>query len=232
MAQRKSSAQTTALIAELGAAALILAAVKFAYQIPAVRAALALDNSLTGRWQMWGAWAGWVVFSLYWEIAKPGSREVQRVESGFSRGIHVFLANIGLLLVAAPILGLGRFLPIQPLVMTAGVAIELAGLAFAIWARRHLGRNWSGEISIKVDHKLIRTGPYKHLRHPIYTGLLAMYAGCALVNDGWLALIGVALGAFAYIRKLRLEEAGMDAAFGAAYDAYRKESWAIVPFVY
>jgi protein-S-isoprenylcysteine O-methyltransferase Ste14 len=228
MAQRKNSA----LIAELCAAAVLMVAVKFGVRIPAVAAAFRTDKALMAHWQLWGAWAGWIIFSLYWEIAKSGSTEVKRAESGLSRGIHVFLANIGLLLVVAPILGLGRFMPIWPPVMAAGVVLETAGLAFAIWARLRLGRNWSGEITLKVDHQLIRTGPYRHLRHPIYTGLLAMFLGSVLVTGEWLAVLGLALGVFAYIRKLRLEEVNMDSAFGAEYDAYRRESWAIVPFLY
>jgi protein-S-isoprenylcysteine O-methyltransferase Ste14 len=83
-----------------------------------------------------------------------------------------------------------------------------------------------------VDHQLIRSGPYKLLRHPIYTGILAMYLGTAVVSGEWLAVIGVVLVVFAYWRKIRLEEANMVVAFGADYDAYRRESWALVPGLY
>jgi protein-S-isoprenylcysteine O-methyltransferase Ste14 len=102
-------------------------------------------------------------------------------------------------------------------------------LSLAILARRHLGRNWSGEISIKVDHQLIRSGPYKKMRHPIYTGIFMMYAGTALVTGTWLALAGFAMAAFAYARKIRLEEANLNVAFGPEYAAYRRETWALVP---
>ena len=113
--------------------------------------------------------------------------------------------------------------------MAAGLAVEAIGLFLTIWARRHLGRNWSGEITIKVDHQLIRSGPYKLLRHPIYTGLLTMYAGIAIVTGEWLAIIGFAMVAFAYWRKIRLEEANLKIAFGAEYDAYRRATWALLP---
>ncbi len=116
--------------------------------------------------------------------------------------------------------------------MSAGLAIEYAGLLLAIWSRIHLGRNWSGEISVKVDHELIRTGPYGKLRHPIYTGILAMYVGCALVTGEGLAAIGVAIALFAYWRKIRLEETNLHTAFGANYDAYRQTTWALVPGLY
>jgi hypothetical protein len=75
----------------------------------------------------------------------------------------------------------------------ASLAVEAMGLLLAIWALRHLGRNWSGEITIKVELQLIRSGPYKLLRHPIYTGLLAIYAGTVLVTGEWLAIIGLAM---------------------------------------
>ena len=113
--------------------------------------------------------------------------------------------------------------------MAAGLAVEATGLFLAIWARRHLGRNWSGEITIKVEHQLIRSGPYRLLRHPIYTGLLAMYAAPALVTGEWLAVIGLAVAGFAYWRKIWLEETTLYGAFGADYDAYRRTTWALVP---
>jgi protein-S-isoprenylcysteine O-methyltransferase Ste14 len=172
---------------------------------------------------------GWVAFSFYWEAAAEKAAPAKTSESKGSRAVHVFLANAALLLEIAPIRGLGRFLPASPLIMTAGLAVEGFGLFLTIWARRHLGRNWSGEITIKVDHQLIRSGPYKLMRHPIYTGLLTMYAGIAIVTGEWLAVIGFAMAAFAYWRKIRLEEANLKVAFGGDYDVYRRETWALVP---
>jgi len=138
---------------------------------------------------------------------------------------------VAALLEIVPIQGFGRFLPPSYVGMAAGLAVSAMGLFLAIWARRGLGRNWSGEISIKVDHQLIRSGAYRLVRHPIYTGILAMYVGAALVTGRWLAIIGVAMAGFAYWRKIRLEEANLDAVFGADYDAYRRETWALVPWL-
>jgi protein-S-isoprenylcysteine O-methyltransferase Ste14 len=137
--------------------------------------------------------------------------------------------NLALLFVLAPIRGLGRCLPASSTLMTAGLAIEALGISLAVWARRHLGRNRSGAIAIKVEHELIRSGPYQKLRHPIYTGILAMYIGPALVTGEWLAAIGVGVAAVAYWRKIRLEEAALEAAFGAEYEEYRRGTWALVP---
>jgi protein-S-isoprenylcysteine O-methyltransferase Ste14 len=194
--------------------------------VPAFR----LDEALLDRrWFLVAAVIGWVLFSVYWEIAARGAAAAKSSESRASRGFHVFLTNAALLLAIAPIHGLGRLLPVSVPIMAAGLVVEAMGLFVAIWARRHLGRNWSGEITIKVEHELIRSGPYRWLRHPIYTGLLAMYLGVALVTGEWLAIVGLAIVVFAYWRKIRLEEANLKVAFGAGYDAYRRETWALVP---
>ena len=195
--------------------------------------ALALDATLLRhRFFLVACIALWPVFSIYWQAAAKNAAPAKSAESPASRGLHVFLANVALLLAIAPIRGIGRALPPWPLLMTAGILVEAAGLCLAIWARRHLGRNWSGEITIKVDHQLIRSGPYRMLRHPIYTGLLAMYAGSAVVTGEGLAVIGFAMAALAYRRKIRLEEANLEVAFGADYDAYRRTSWALLPGLY
>lgn len=192
--------------------------------------ALALDPALLRhRFFLVACVAAWPVFSLYWQAAARNAAPAKSAESQASRGLHVFLTNVALLLVIAPIRGIGRLLPAAPLVMAAGILVEAAGLWLAIWARRHLGRNWSGEIAIKVDHQLVRSGPYRLLRHPIYTGILAMYAGSAVVTGERLAAIGFALAALAYGRKIRLEEANLEVAFGAGYHAYRRTTWALLP---
>ena len=176
--------------------------------------------------------AAWVLLSLFWEIEARNSAPARSSESKASRSFHVLLTNFALLLEIVPIRGLGRFVPVSVWIISCGLAIEYSGLALALWARRHLGRNWSGEITIKVDHQLIRSGPYRLLRHPIYTGLLLMYAGVMLVTGEWLALGGFVMVGLAYWRKVRLEEANLNTAFGAKYDAYRKESWALVPGIF
>ena len=95
-----------------------------------------------------------------------------------------------------------------------------------------MGAHWSGEITIKVDHQLIRTGPYRLIRHPIYTAMLGMFVGTAIVSGQTHALLGLALAIIAYWRKIRMEEANLNDAFGDAYRDYRRETWALVPGVF
>ena len=191
-----------------------------------------LGDSPLARWQVMAAATPWVIFSLYWEITAKNAAAAKSSETSLSRGVHLTLTNLALLLEIVQFRFLGRFLPVSILTIVAGVAIELTGLFVAIWARRHLGRNWSGEITIKVEHELIRSGPYKRLRHPIYTGILIMYAGTAVVTGTWLALVGLLMAVLAYWRKIRLEEANLRVAFGPAYNAYCRESWALAPWLF
>jgi len=192
----------------------------------------AYDQALLAHKRYLIAAIPWMMFSVYWEIAAKNAAPAKNAESSVSRGLHVFLTNVALLLEIAPIRGLGRFLPASSLTLVAGLVVEALGLSLAIWSRRALGRNWSGEISIKVEHELIRSGPYKMLRHPIYTGLLTMYVGTAVVAGEWLSIIGLSLAVYAYWRKIRLEEASLDMAFGADYAVYRRETWALLPGLY
>ncbi len=230
MSQRTKIVLQAALIgAVLGASATRILDIRRLAGVPF----FAPDPALHGyRPLLLAAMAGWVLFSLYWEMTAKNSAASKSRESRASRAIHVVLANIAVVLEIVPIRGLGRFIPVFIPVMLAGLAIEAAGLYLTIWARRHLGRYWSGEISIKVEHELIRSGPYRLLRHPIYTGLLAMYAGVAVVTGEWLAAIGLAVAVFAYWRKIRLEEANLEVAFGRDYDASRRTTWALVPGIF
>jgi protein-S-isoprenylcysteine O-methyltransferase Ste14 len=185
-----------------------------------------------GRAQLLVAVAPWLIFSFYWEATAKNAAPAKSSESKFSRAIHVFLANAAILLEIIQIGAIPRFLPWSIPILAAGLAISSAGLILCIWARHCLGRNWSGEITIKVDHQLIRTGPYKLLRHPIYTGILTMCVGTAIVSGNCLALVGLAMAVFAYLRKLRLEEANLRIAFPADYEGYRRETWALFPGLY
>jgi len=174
----------------------------------------------------------WIAFQVYWNVAARGAAPAKSSESRGSRMLHQDLMIAAFVLLFAPIPGLrARFLPLSLPIVAGGLALQAAFFRLAIWARRHLGRNWSGKVAIKVDHELVRSGPYRVLRHPIYTAMLGMFSGTALVSGEVHALVAVALIGAAYWRKILLEERNLRAAFGAAYDEYRRRSWAIIPWL-
>jgi len=113
-----------------------------------------------------------------------------------------------------------------------GVVLLAAGLAFAVWARAVLGGNWSGTVTIKEGHELIDRGPYRHIRHPIYSGLLLALLGTWLAGGRVYGLLAFALALSALSGKLRVEERFMAQEFGERYAAYRRSTWALVPWIY
>jgi protein-S-isoprenylcysteine O-methyltransferase Ste14 len=176
----------------------------------------------------------WLVFGLYWAIAGLNSAPTKRSESSASTYFHQFMLVAAFLLLILPVPRLtGWFLPLTfPFAMGVGVTIQAASLLLAIWARRHLGRNWSAEVRIAVGHQLVRTGPYRWLRHPIYTAMLGMFLGTAIACGQYHALLGLMLLVIVYLRKTRLEEQILQQTFGAEYDAYRRGTWALVPLLF
>lgn len=176
----------------------------------------------------------WIIFSIYWGIAGRNSAPTKTSESKASKWFHQIVLNLALLLLFLPVPGLNSwFLPQRfHFLVIIGAIVQAAFILLAAWARRHLGRNWSGAVRIGVDHELVRTGPYRLLRHPIYTAMLGMFLGTAISSSQYHALLGVAILVLAYLRKSRMEEQILQQTFGAAYDAYRHETWGLIPLLY
>jgi protein-S-isoprenylcysteine O-methyltransferase Ste14 len=175
----------------------------------------------------------WIVFVLYWAAAAFNTRVTQKRESSVSRCGVVLLLPCGYFLLFYPHIKLGilgkRFVPESLAIETLGVFITWLGVALAIWARRHLAENWSARVMIKVDHELIRTGPYARLRHPIYSGLLLATLGTALAKGEWRGLLAVCLTLAAYSLKARKEEEMLGDHFGSAFDEHRRHTGFLLP---
>jgi protein-S-isoprenylcysteine O-methyltransferase len=124
------------------------------------------------------------------------------------------------------------FIAQTPMVEWTGVALTAAGIALAIYARITLGRNWSGRVTVKQDHELIRRGPYALARHPIYTGMILGLLGAAVDVARVGALLGVALAVLGLRMKWRIEEQFMETQFGAEYLDYKRHVKALIPFVW
>jgi protein-S-isoprenylcysteine O-methyltransferase Ste14 len=177
----------------------------------------------------------WLAFVLFWIAMARGGKPVAERESAFSRLSHYLPLAIAIYLLSAPhvlftVLD-DRFVPLSLWLVQLCAALTFAGIAFAIRARVWIAGNWSSDVTLKRDHELITSGPYGGVRHPIYTGILAALIGTALAVGEWRAVLGVALAAGAFWRKLNLEEAVMRRQFGAAYVRYADRVPALIPFV-
>lgn len=179
--------------------------------------------------------AAWIAWEVYWGISARGVKRVASQEPLPSR--LLVLAALILVFVLLFVPGwfnatLTRpFLPRGPDLFYLGFGGQLCGMGFAAWARRTLGRNWSGRVTIKKEHELVTAGPYRIVRHPIYTGALIAIFGsaCALNRFGGLLAGLLILGVFLY--KIRLEERMLDAHFGERYLEYRRHTRALLPFI-
>jgi protein-S-isoprenylcysteine O-methyltransferase Ste14 len=111
-------------------------------------------------------------------------------------------------------------------------AVVAAGLAVTVWARAALGRNWDGCVAFKQGHVLVVSGPYRYVRHPIYSGLFVMALGTAMLGAwSWgFALAALLLVSFWF--KLRAEERLLTEHFPDAYPAYRRRVKALIPYVF
>jgi protein-S-isoprenylcysteine O-methyltransferase Ste14 len=174
----------------------------------------------------------WICWGSYWGWAAARGRAPERAEATRSRLIHLVSLAAAFLLLFLPPLSIGplgwRLVPDTPGFLL-GSALTLLGLAFATWAQVHLGPNWSGIIGTRDRHRLIRTGPYALVRHPMYSGILVAIVGTAISIGELRALLGAALAIVAYIRKIRIEEPWLLARFGSAYTDYRRDVSALVP---
>jgi protein-S-isoprenylcysteine O-methyltransferase Ste14 len=175
----------------------------------------------------------WLVFLLYWLFHAFGNKRSTFRQSRRARLFYQVLTAglVGL------IVGI-RQLRVPLLRMTtttqlAGIALCAAGVGIAIWSRRVLGNNWSGMVTLKEGHTLVRRGPYSLVRHPIYSGLLLAAAGSFLaVLPTLQGLVSLCLLFVGFRLKSLSEEQLLSRQFPEEYPRYRKETKALVPFIY
>ncbi|HUC31091.1 MAG TPA: isoprenylcysteine carboxylmethyltransferase family protein [Candidatus Paceibacterota bacterium] len=174
----------------------------------------------------------WLVFILYWLISAIGvKKNIRSREWARDAGIRILL--IILIIILLQFSSFWRFFGYQSTesMQMIGVILCIAGLAFAIWARRHLGRNWSGTPSIKEGHELVTSGPYRFVRHPIYTGILLALIGSALAS-GVIWLVAFIVFSINFFYRLPVEERYMMQLFPGQYPEYKKRTKALIPFVW
>lgn len=172
---------------------------------------------------------GWAAFWLYWIVA---AFSMKRGRVPWSRELSIRVVIVILVLV---LVRLGAFrghrLTTAPWRGGVGVILFTAGLALAVWARIHIGRNWGTPMSQKNDPELVTTGPYRLVRHPIYAGLLAATIGTSVALN-WTWLIVVALAGIYFVYAAIVEERNMIQQFPDDYPAYKRSTKMIVPYAF
>jgi protein-S-isoprenylcysteine O-methyltransferase Ste14 len=181
--------------------------------------------------------ACWVIFCLYWLLSALSTKPTQEVAEGFNGLWYRVSLVAGAVLIGnffqvLSSLGLMKLvIPRTSVVGAVSIVLAIVGLIIAIWARRTLASNWSANITYKKDHELITSGPYHYVRHPIYTGILAMVLGTILAVGTVGAVIGLVLIVISMWLKWRQEEELMGRHFPKEYPDYKKRTKAILPLV-
>jgi len=175
----------------------------------------------------------WVVFVAYWAFGALKTRRTVSKESLASRYGVLALEIFGFALLFLDDTGIEfldrHIVPQTYALAAAGVAFTWIGIAIAVWARYHLGQYWSARVTLKEDHQLIRTGPYAHFRHPIYSGLDLAALGGALAIGEVRSVLGLALIVLGYWMKARTEERMLSAQFGEAFTEHCRHTGFLVP---
>jgi protein-S-isoprenylcysteine O-methyltransferase Ste14 len=174
----------------------------------------------------------WIAWGACWIAAAPFAKPARWREAPGSRLLDRVPLLLCAILLAAPHLLPGllsaRFVARSAAASLSGSVMVAAGLGFAAWARWHIGRNWSGTVSLKQGHTLVCSGPYRLVRHPIYAGLLLALCGTALAIGEWRGILAVALALLAILRRIGVEERRMRQTF-PAYEAYRRATPVLIP---
>jgi protein-S-isoprenylcysteine O-methyltransferase Ste14 len=175
----------------------------------------------------------WLLFGVYWLVSALKRKKTKQRESILQRFGYTLPLAVGfyLLYQTQPLyLWLrSRFLPAGPGSEWTGVVLTAAGITVAFWARWHLGTNWSGVVTLKEGHELIRTGPYGSIRHPIYTGILLALFGTA-VNFGEVrALFAVVIAWLSFYIKARREESFLSQEFGPGFAEHKQHTGMFLP---
>ena len=198
-------------------------------------------ESIAVEWSQWLRWSpgllidfSWLLFAAYWLIAAFGAKKSSKTEPVGARLAYIACMVVGFFLVydfASPILDFlnHRFISTDQWIRWTGAWVSLAGIMLAIWARATIGKNWSAEVQIKQDHQLIRSGPYAHIRHPIYTGILLAVGGTALAVGEYRAILGLIVIFLGFARKAKKEEAFLAAQFGPAFDEHKRHTGFFLP---
>jgi protein-S-isoprenylcysteine O-methyltransferase Ste14 len=168
----------------------------------------------------------WIAFWLYWLAAAVSANAST---GGMRRLPMAGLTAVSVFLVIRVFRGSGLAVH-SPILAAIGAVLFASGIGFAIWARIHLGRNWGMPMTQRVDPELVTSGPYRYVRHPIYSGLLLALLGTTLANN-LLGLAVVAILCAYFYYAATVEEKNLVAAFPTAYPAYREHTKKLIPYL-
>lgn len=175
--------------------------------------------------------AFWMIFAIYWIVSSFSQKDIAEAPMNFQRVIGNLLFGLPFFFLIRPDLIHTDMRIIADNIVINSLAVIICGLGLliCILARRNLAGNWSAGLDLKKKHELITTGPYQHVRHPIYTGYLMMFFGAALAVGMLGGFIGVAILLIGCFIRIDQEEKLMIRNFGKKYVDYKRRTGALIP---
>jgi len=173
--------------------------------------------------------AGWLVFWAYWLVMAVTAKAGRSRWTQFA-GVRVGILVLILLLIRLRVFKGHETATGNPWLLGIGLAVFVLGLALAVWARVYLGRNWGMPMSQKADPELVTTGPYRRIRHPIYSGIILAMVGTAIAVSPYWLIAAAVLGAY-FLFSAVVEERTMAGLFPAAYPPYKRATKMLIPYV-
>jgi protein-S-isoprenylcysteine O-methyltransferase Ste14 len=168
----------------------------------------------------------WIVFWIYWLVSAAGAKQGTRTWR--SRPVTLPAIILAFLLVRA--FKIGNLAVESPTLEVVGSVLFLSGLGLAVWARLYLGRNWGMPMTQKNEPELVTSGPYRYVRHPIYSGLLLAVLGTGLAVELYF-LVAFAVLTIYFIYSATVEEKLLVTSFPSTYPSYKTKTKMLIPFV-
>ena len=179
--------------------------------------------------------AGWLwsLLMLVWLALWLRMKRAKRLESPSEMLQHALPVTLGFWLLFGSLDNWGwldyRLLPNAPARWIAGLALTAFGIGLSIWARLTLGSNWSGVVTLKKGHELIRAGLYRRIRHPIYAGVLLGMIGTAMIRGHLRGWLGFAVVWATFYFKARREERFLHEEFGQGFEEHKRNTGMFLP---
>ena len=178
----------------------------------------------------------WLALVLVWVAGALRTKRTVKNQSSAWQVLYTVILVVGVYLIFAKQIGIPwldrQLFSVTVPIALAGLLVVLMGVVFSIWARLMLGDNWSNRVTVKENHTLVRSGPYRIVRHPIYSGILLGMLGSALQRGEMRSFVGVIICVLSFWLKTRAEEQFMVQTFGEEYLQYRHEVKALAPFIF
>jgi protein-S-isoprenylcysteine O-methyltransferase Ste14 len=179
---------------------------------------------------IWTIYIIWLIAVVYLTVSAIGVKQETKGHLVQSFGL-MFAIIAAFLLPLIPVFNFLNYAPVNPILSSIGVILCVAGMAFLVWGRQRLGKNWSQTVSIKKEPELVTSGPYRYVRHPMYAGGLVAALGSAIVCGGAWVFLLLILGAI-FLSRVGAEDRLMQQQFPNEYPAYKKRTKALIPFVW